>query len=289
MTEKLRSLWGLLKQALLKWDQDNVSWLAAALSYYTIFSLTPLVILVIAIAGFIFGEQAIQGEIERQMAQLIGVRAAGVVQDIIESASQRSSGITATFIGAVVLFFGASNVFYQLQGALNTIWRVSHAEQSWLKTQIKQRLTSLAMIFCLGFLLLLSLIFDALLAGFHDLFIKVLPGVLYVTILQIGNHLFSFVMSWLLFGIIFKTIPQTNIRWRDVWGGAFLSAVLFTLGKFLLGLYISRSFIISAFGAAGSVVVIMFWFYYSSQILFLGAEFAHVYARKVTDKSVTDG
>lgn len=279
MTEKLRWLWGLLKQAFLKWDQDNVSWLAAALSYYTIFSLTPLIILVIAIAGFIFGEHAIQGQIERQMAQLIGERAASVVQEVIESASRRSSGIMATVIGSLVLFFGASNVFYQLQGALNTIWRVSHAQQSWLRTQIKQRLTSVAMIFCLGFLLLLSLVFDALLAGFHDLFLKLVPGELYVRILQIGNYLFSFSMSWLLFGIIFKTVPQTNIRWRDVWGGAFLSAVLFNVGKFLLSLYISRSFVISAFGAAGSVVVIMFWFYYSSQILFLGAEFAQVYTQ----------
>jgi len=255
MAERFRSLWRLLKQAFLRWDQDNVSWLAAALSYYTIFSLTPLIILVIALAGFIFGEQAIQGEIERQMAQLIGERAAGIVQEIIESASQRSSGIAATVIGTLVLFFGASNVFYQLQGALNTIWRVSHAQQSWLTTQIKQRLTSIAMIFCLGFLLLLSLVFDTLLAGFHDLFLKVFPDELYVTILQIGNLAFSLAMSWLLFAIIFKTVPQTDIRWRDVWGGAFLSAILFNLGKFLLSLYISRSFIISAFGAAGSVVV----------------------------------
>lgn len=276
MAEKLRALRELLKQALVAWDRDNVSWLAAALSYYTIFSLTPVIILVIAIAGYIFGEQAIQGEIERQMAQLIGEREAHVVQVIIESASRPSSGIIATGVGIVVLFFGASNVFYQLQGALNKIWGVTHEHEGWFRTQLKQRLTSVAMIFTLGLLLLLSLLLDTLLAAFSDFFLQYLP----VNLLQVANYIFGFSMSWLLFAAIFKTLPQTDIRWRDVWGGALLSAVLFNIGKFLVSFYVSRSFIISAFGAAGSIVVIMFWFYYSSQILFLGAEFAHAYSQK---------
>jgi len=225
----------------------------------------------------VFGEQAIQGEIVRQMTQLIGERAAYVVQEVIESASRPSSGIIATGIGIIILFFGASNVFYQLQGALNKIWGVTHEHEGWFTTQLKQRLTSVAMIFTLGFLLLLSLLLDTLLAAFSDFFLRYLP----VNLLQGANYVFGFSLSWLLFAAIFKTLPQTNIRWNDVWGGALLSAVLFSIGKVLLSFYVSRSFIISAFGAAGSIVVIMFWFYYSSQILFLGAEFAHAYARKV--------
>lgn len=273
----------LLKDTFLKWQDDNASWLAAALAYYTLFSLAPLVIIIIAVAGLVFGQDAVQGEIQAQASQLIGPRAARFISVVIESASTPSSGIVATTVGSIVLLFGATNVFAHLQGTLNTIWDV-RSEVHWVKSILLERLISMVMIFAIGFLILLSFIADAVLAGFGHYLARWLPNPIDILGLQVANTLVFFGIVTFLFALLYKTIPKTEVAWNDVWIGATVTAFLFTIGKLLLGIYIGRSQIISAYGATGSILVVLFWFYYSAQILFFGAEFTYLYARRFGSK-----
>jgi membrane protein len=266
------------KETFRDWSEDKAIRLAAALAYYTVVALAPLLIIVLAIAGFVFGKEAAQGQIVEQINALVGQQSGEAIQQIIANASQPKSGVVAGIFGIATLLFGASGVFGQLQDGLNTVWEVKPKPDRGVLGILKDRFLSLTMVLGVGFLLLVSLVLSALLSATGDYLKGVLP---LPEILLQGLHFFiSFVVITLLFAMIFKILPDVEIDWSDVWIGAVITALLFTGGKFLLGLYLGKSNVGSAYGAAGSLIVILIWIYYSSQILFLGAEFTQVYANK---------
>lgn len=264
----------------MQWQQDKASRLAAALAYYTVFSLSPLLIIVVAIAGFFFGEAAARGEIVAQIQGLVGREAATVIQNALENAGQPAfgAGLIASLISLGILLFGATGMFVQLQDALNTIWDVAPRPNANLLTFIRKRVLSFAMVVGVGFLLLVSLLVSAALAALHHFATDLVPGL--ESIWQILELLLSFGVITLLFAMIYKFLPDVRIAWSDVWVGAAITTVLFIVGKFALGMYLGNSSFGSTYGAAGSLVIILAWVYYSVQILFLGAEFTQVYAHR---------
>jgi membrane protein len=275
---KLREGWELTKATFSEWDDDKASRLAAALAYYTAFSLAPLLVIAIGIAGMVFGDEAAQGEIVGQLTGLIGHDGAKLVEQMIAASRQPSRSVTATAIGVAVLLFGASGVFGQLQDALNTIWEVKPRPGRGLRGLLRDRFLSFTMVLGTGFLLLVSLALSALFAALGRLLTSALP--LPEVALQVLNTIFSLGLTTLLFALIFKVIPDAKIAWRDVWIGSTITALLFTIGKLGIGLYLGKSTVASSFGAAASLAVLLVWIYYSAQILFLGAEFTQVYATR---------
>lgn len=272
-----KALVGLLKETAKEWSEDKSSRLAAALAYYTIFSLAPLLIIVIAIAGLVFGQDAAQGEIVGQLQGLLGRDAAQAIQTVLANAGKKSSGgIITTILNVGILIFGASGVFAQLQDAMNTVWEVAPKPGQGIKQVIRTRLLSFSMILVIGFLLLVSLALSAGLAVVGNLMGNLLPGLGFLW--QLLNFAISFGVITLLFAMIFKILPDAKIAWGDVWLGAGLTALLFAIGKLLIGLYLGNASVGSAYGAAGSLVVLLIWVYYSAQIMFFGAEFTQVYA-----------
>lgn len=277
-----RSIVELVRDTLKEWGEDQASAVAAALAYYTTFSLAPLLIVVIAIAGLVGGREAAQSLIMFQVQDLLGVQGREFIQGMIENATIKSTGILATIIGTVTLLVGALGAFNELQNALNRIWDVenkpAHGWIGFVIDFVLRRLLSFSMLLAIGFLLLASLVISAGLAAMGDYLSRIpaFPQFL----LQILNLVFSVGIIALLFALIFKFIPDIKISWRHVWPGALLTAVLFTLGKFLIGLYLGRSHVGSVFGAAGSLALIMIWIYYSAQILLFGAEFTQVFDKK---------
>ncbi|RKH67575.1 YihY/virulence factor BrkB family protein [Corallococcus aberystwythensis] len=271
-------VWPLLKQTLSEWMDDNVPAQAAALAYYTLFSVAPMLIIAIAVAGFVFGQEAAQGEIQKQLQSLIGDAGAKVVQDLVASASKPSSGILATVVGILVLAFAATGVFAQLQDSLNTIWKVKKKPMNGFLAFVRQRLLSFAMVLGIGFLLLVSLVLSAALAAAGTFLMGLMPG--WETVLQLVNLAIAFVVTTVLFAMIYKVLPDTRVAWKDVWLGAAVTSLLFSLGKLAIGLYLGKSSVSSSYGAAGSFAVLLLWVYYSSQLLFLGAEFTQVYSRQ---------
>ncbi len=282
----LKQIWRLLKNTYKEWNEDKASRLAAALAYYTIFSVAPLLIIVIAIAGTIFGEAAVRGEIVHQIQGLVGKDGAEFVQTAISNTRQQGAGtnIVASLIGIGVLLFGASGVFAQLQDALNTIWEVAPKPNAGLKGIVRTRFLSFAMILVVAFLLLVSLVISAALSGINSFASQLLPGS--DALWQLVNFAVSFGVITLLFALIFRVLPDAQISWGDVWIGAVITALLFDIGKFFLGLYLGNSSFGSSYGAAGSLVIIVAWIYYAAQILFFGAEFTQVYARKYGSRIV---
>jgi membrane protein len=275
----IRILWRLLKETFSEYQKDKVSRLAAALSYYTIFSLAPLLIIAIAIAGFFFGEEAARGEIVFQVQGLVGKDGAEVIQTVIENAAKpTNNGLLASLVSVGILLFGASGVFTELQDALNTIWEVKPKLNLGFTKIVRKRFLSFAMVLVIGFLLLVSLLMSALLTGISNYTVTLLPG--NDLIWQIINNIFSFTVIVLLFAMIFKFLPDVKITWRDVSVGATITALLFVFGKSLIGLYLGNNSFSSTYGAAGSIIIVLVWTYYSAQILFFGAEFTQVYARK---------
>ena len=269
----------LAKKSVMAWIDDYAPSMGAAISYYTVFSIAPLMIIVIAVAGFVWGREAVQGEIVGQLSGLIGKEGAQGVQSLIESANQPAKGLVATAISIVVLIIGATTVFAELQSSLDRIWRAPKAPQtSGLWALIRSRLLSLGFILGLGFLLLVSLVSSAGLAAFGTWAGGLMPG--WDTLLFFINIVFSVGITTVLFAMIFKVMPQVKIGWRDVWIGAAVTAVLFEVGKWLISLYIGKSSVTSSFAAAGSLVVLLVWVYYSAQIFLLGAEFTWVYANE---------
>jgi membrane protein len=267
----------LLKETFAKWNKDNVPRMGAAMAYYTVFSLAPLLLIAIGIAGVVFGQEAAQGAIMDQLRGLLGPTAAKAVEDMVANASTPSSGVLATIIGMVTLFIGASGAFGELQAALNTIWEVPERPNRGLLGLLKDRFLSMLMVIGTGFLLLVSLVLSAALAALGSFFGHLLP--VPESVLQVLNFVLSFAVITLLFAMMYKILPDRPIGWNDVWLGAALTAFLFTIGKFLIGLYIGKANFTSSYGAAGSLVVILVWVYYSTQILLFGAEFTHVYAK----------
>ncbi|MEZ2249691.1 YihY/virulence factor BrkB family protein [Microcoleus sp.] len=274
----LKTVLSLLKQTFTEWQEDKAPTLAAALAYYTVFSLAPLLIIVIAIAGLVFGADAAQGQIVGQLQSLIGKDGAQTVQDLIVKASEPKSGMIATLVGVATLLWGASNVFTNLKEALNTIWNVKPAPGRGIWGFLQDRVLSFAMILGIGFLLLVSLVISALLAAVSYW----LNGLLHlpVGIWQIVDFAISFGVVTLLFALIYKLLPDVDLAWNDVWIGSAITSVLFTIGKSLIGIYLGGSGVASTYGAAGSFVIILLWINYSAQILFLGAEFTQVWANR---------
>src|SRR5690606_18297807 len=261
---------GIIMEAFRKFNEDKVTRLAAALAYYTIFSIAPLLIIVIAIAGAVFGEEAARGQIVAQIRDVVGDSGAELIQEMIQNANQPGTGVVATIVGIITLLIGATGVFGQLQDSLNTIWGVMPKPGLGIMHTIKTRVLSFALVFGIGFVLLVALVIDAALAGALNYLTDQLPlgGVMP----QVFNPLISLVVLSILFAILFKYLPDVKIAWRDVIVGAVVTALLFIIGKFLIGLYLGNSSPASVYGAAGSLVVLLIWIYYSSVILFFGAE-----------------
>ena len=270
----------LLKQAAWDWFDDQATTLGAAVAYYTVFSLAPLFIITISIAGFVFGREAAEGQIFEQLRTLIGETSAAAVEDVVESATSKpATGVVATIVGFVVLIVGASGVFAQMQASLNAIWRVQPKPGGGVFWGlVRDRILSFGFILVVGFLLLISLVLSAIIAFIGEWFGGFVPGV--EMLIQILNAIISLAVITLLFAMIFKFLPDIEISWRDVWIGALITAALFTVGKEILGLYLGKSGVASSYGAAGSLIVLLLWVYYSAQIVFFGAEFTKAYAKK---------
>jgi membrane protein len=275
----LQHFYQLAKKSVMAWIDDYAPSMGAAISYYTVFSIAPLMIIVIAVAGFVWGREAVQGEIVGQLSGLIGQEGAQGIQALIESANQPAQGLVATAISIVVLVIGATTVFAELQSSMDRIWRAPKAPQvSGIWAIVRSRLLSLGFILGLGFLLLVSLVSSAGLAAFGNWASAMMPG--WDKLLYVINIALSIGITTTLFAMIFKVMPQVKLGWRDVWTGAVVTAVLFEVGKWLISLYIGKSSVTSSFAAAGSLVVLLVWVYYSAQIFLLGAEFTWVYANE---------
>jgi len=277
-------MWRLMKDAASDWSRDRAPRLGAALAYYTVFSLVPFLVVVIAVIGLVFGEVAAQSAILSQIAELVGEQTAAAIKDMIQRANQPSTGLFATAVAVATLLIGASGVFGQLQDALNTVWGVEPKEGRGVWGFIKDRFLSFVAVLGTGFLLLVSLILSSALAAFGKWFGGLLP--LPEAVLQLMNFAFSFLVVTGLFALIFKVLPDAKVAWRDVWIGAALTSALFTIGKFALGVYLGKSNVASAYGATGSLVLVLLWVYYSAQILLYGAEFTQVYANRVGERIV---
>jgi membrane protein len=269
--------WRLLQKAFWAWNEDYAASMGAALAYYTVFSLAPLLIIVIAIAGLIFGEDAARGAIVQQLSGLMGAEGARTVQDLLEGASRPGSSVLASLLGSLTLLVGATTVLAELQSALDRIWRApAPAPISGVFAILRARVLSLGMLVALAFLLLVSLVIGAALTALGKWGIATFPAV--VMLLQALNLAFSFAVTAVLFASAYRILPRVKIAWSDVWTGAIVTAALFTLGKYLISLYLGSAGVSSGFGAAGSLVVLLVWVYYSAQIFLLGAEFTWVYA-----------
>ena len=272
----MRTLWMLFKNTFLAWNEDKAPRLGAALAFYSMLSLGPLLLLILSVAGLFFGEHAVRGEIVEQIDGLVGPEGAALIQQVLASSASKQQGILASLVGLATLLIGASGVFGQLQEAMNVIWKVPPRAKGGFRRLVLVRLFSFAMVLSTGFLMLISLVVSAVLAAIGKYSLAALPGT--EQLWQLINQLVGLSVTTLLFAVIFKFVPDRRIAWRDVLAGAALTAVLFTLGKFAIGLYLGQSAFSSTYGAAGSLVVLLVWVYYSSQILFFGAEFAQVYA-----------
>jgi membrane protein len=273
----LKAWWTLVKTSVSSWLDDYAPSMGAALSYYTVFSLAPLLLIVVSVAGLVFGEEAVRGELFAQLQGLMGGDAAKAIQDLLASVNKPAKGVFATLIGIALLVFGATTVFGELQDALDRIWRAPAREGSGLWALLRARLLSFGMILGLAFLLMVSLVLGAAISALGKWWGPAFGG--WETLLQIVNLLVGFGLTTLVFAMIYKLMPRVKVEWHDVWLGALVTSLLFTIGKFLIGLYIGKSGVASGFGAAGSLIVVFIWVYYSAQIFLLGAEFTWVYAK----------
>jgi membrane protein len=272
---ELRSLVGAVAA---EWKRDQVQRLAAALAYYALFSLAPLLIVVIGVAGFLFGREAARGELVSQFDELIGVHGARAVEELLAAAGTPGSGVAAASIGLALLLFGASGVFGELQSALNSIWNVEARPGASWKTILRRRFVSFAMVLGSGFLFLVSLAFHAAMAGAERWLGERLPG--WAGVWSSVNGVLGLALPVALFALIFRLIPDAEVAWRDAWAGAVVTASLFALGRVAIGEYLGRGAVSSAYGAAGSLVAVVVWVYYSAQILFVGAELTQVLGRR---------
>ncbi len=270
--------WGpLFVQSFNGWLEDRALRFSAALAYYSIFAMAPLVIIAISVAGMAFGEEAARGQVYQQLDWLLGAKGAAEIQTLIQASSDTSKSVIATAVGVLTLLIGASGVFGQLKDALNTIWGVMLKPGGGWKAALKEYLLSFSMVVGVGFLLIISLLLSAVLQAINNFMIGYLPLPSFVTPLALAV---SFVVLVLLFGLIFKVLPDAEINWGDVWIGATVTALLFGAGKYLISLYLGTSSITSSFGAAGALILILVWVYYSTTIFLLGAEFTKAYASR---------
>ena len=273
----MKSFWLLIKTTFNSWNDDYASSMGAALAFYTLFSIAPLLLIVLSIIGFVFGLEAARGEITDQLKNLMGEQSAMAVQALLQNVNKPKEGIIATIVGVVLLLVGATSVFGELQSSLNRIWCAPERPKlNSLIALIRERLLSFGMILGIGFILMVSLIFSAALSAIGQWWTPQFKE--WILMLNIFNIVFSFLMTTAMFALIYKLMPSVRIRWNEVWLGAVITAILFAIGKFLIGLYIGRSAIASGFGAAGSLVALLVWVYYSAQVFLLGAEFTWAYS-----------
>jgi len=270
----------LLKQTFFDFFEDNAPRHGAAIAYYTLFALAPVLLIVIAVAGFVVGEDVVRSELLTQIAALIGRDGADAVRAILERANKPRDGMTATLLGVGGLIFAATGAFLELQAALNMIWRVRIEPNAGINVPalVKRRLRSLSVVVSIGFLLLVSLTVSAALQLLMTWFGTVLPGLPFL--LAVLNQVISLAVTGALFALLFRALPDVHLRWRDVAVGSFATAVLFALGQRLIGIYLGNSALGSPFGAAGTIAVILVWVYYSTQIVLLGAEFTRLYSER---------
>ena len=273
-----RALWWVLKHAFIGWWNDNVPRLGASLAYYTLFALSPILVIAISIAGLVFGAEAVRGEIVGQIQGLVGRQGAEAVQAMLEGASKPSSSILATVLGGLTAFLGATGAFIELQTALNIIWRVQPRPGVQLKAFLLQRLISFGLVVAVGFIMLVSLLVNAALSALSHYLGNIFPTL--TALWEAANLLVSLGVITLLFAMIYKVLPDVRLGWRDVWVGALVTAGFFTIGKQVIGLYLGTSTVASSYGAAGSVVILLIWVYYSAQIVLLGAEFTRYYVER---------
>ncbi|WP_047518708.1 YihY/virulence factor BrkB family protein [Methylophilus sp. Q8] len=272
----IKQLWILSKAAFTAWRDDRAQSMGAALAYYTMFSIAPVLLIVISLAGIIFGQEAARGEIYTQLTHLVGEQGALVVQNLLESTNQPTEGMTATTIGIVLLLVGATTVFGELQTALDSIWRAPARISSGVWSLMRARLLSFGMILGIGFLLMVSLVFSAGLSAINKWWSPVFAG--WLAVASVVNVVFGFLLTTGMFALIYKIMPRVSIRWSEVWIGAAMTAALFTVGKWLIGIYIGRSAFASGYGPAGSLLALLIWIYYSAQIFLMGAEFTWAYS-----------
>jgi membrane protein len=279
VTNRLSRFVDLSKQSVNAWLDDYAPSMGAAIAYYTVFSIAPLLIIVIAVAGLIWGQEAVQGEIFGQLAGLLGKEGAAGIQSLLASADKPAEGIISTVISVAILIVGATTVFAELQSALDRIWKVpAQQKKSGIWATIRARLLSFGLVLGLAFLLMVSLVTSAALSAFGSWFGGLMPG--WEVLLQLINVVLSIGFTAVLFAMIYRYMPQVEIAWRDVMVGGLVTAVLFQVGKVGISLYIGKSAVASPFAAAGSIVVLLVWVYYAAQVFLLGAEFTWVYANR---------
>ncbi|WKN30686.1 YihY/virulence factor BrkB family protein [Porifericola rhodea] len=276
--DKLKKIFSYLKQTYLEWIGDDAFRQSAVIAYYSIFSLPGLIIIIVNVAGIFYEEEAIRGEITSQISTLIGPESADQVQTIVANTSREGNSTLAVITGIATLIFGATGLFYQLQLSLNTVWDVEPKPSAGIKKIVIDRATSLGLILAVGFLLIASLLLTAAIGILRDWISQMLPDFL-LYVFYFANEILAISIITVLFAMIYKVLPDVTLIWKTVWIGAFVTAILFTLGKFALGLYFSKMNPASAFGAAGSLILILLWVNYSGLIFLFGAEFTKVYAR----------
>lgn len=275
---RFKSAFELIKTAVMSWIDDFAPSMGAALAYYTVFSVAPLLIIVIALAALIFGHEAAQAGILEQARSLLGDQGAAAIEVMLTNAQKPKDGTIATVLGVIALLIGATSVFAELESDLNRIWKVKPQKQSGVWNFLRGRVLSIGLILAVGFLLLVSLLVSAALAAWGKYWSGWFGEM--ELMLHAANFVVSLAVITVLFAIIYKMLPHTSVRWSDVWIGAVVTAGLFGLGKFLIGLYIGKSAVASSYGAAGALVVLLVWVYYSAQIFLIGAEFTHAYAAR---------
>ncbi|MEO8465434.1 MAG: YihY/virulence factor BrkB family protein [Gammaproteobacteria bacterium] len=276
-------IWSLVKKSIGSWSHDHASSMGGALAYYTLLSIAPILVIVIAVAGFFLGDEAARREIMAQVRGMLGDDGAAAVQGLLKRASEPTQGLIATISGIALLIIGATTVFAELQADLDRIWRAPATTIGGLWALLRARLLSFGMILAMGFLLLVSLVVSSALAALGKWWGGWFEG--WALLLEALNFTVSFAVTTTLFAVMYKMLPRADIAWRDVWIGAVVTAALFTVGKLLIGLYMGRRGVASGFGAAGSFTVLLFWVYYSAQSFFLGAEFTWVYANEVGSRA----
>ncbi len=273
----IKTWWKLLKQAFKGWNEDEAFRQSAIVAYYSIFSLPGLLILLISIGGAVYGQEAVQGRLVNEISGMIGYDAAQSVENMIASSYRSDSGFIMRGVGIGILLFGATTVFFQLQKSLNNIWRVEQKPGSGIKRLVFDRAYSLGLILAIGFLLLISLVVSAVLAAISEWMSRQFPDYLLVLV-NVLDFAITLGMATILFALVFKVLPDVSVNWRSVWSGAFFTAILFIIGKFILSFYFGQAEPASSYGAAGSVVLIMLWINYTCLIMFFGAEFTQAFA-----------
>lgn len=275
--QRVFRFWGILREAFQNWREDRASRLAAALAYYTLFSIAPLLVIVISIVGFVFGPDAARGQIFNEVARVTGQQAAEALQWLIQTVNTPSSGLAATLVSSALLFFGAANVFQQLKDSLNIIWGIMPKSEG-LRGLLRSRFPAFALVVLSGLILIGSIIFSLIVSTILEILRGQFP--IFETLNGVLQLPITFAVMMFILAAFYKILPDAHIRWKDVWFGAAVTAGLFVFGRYLIELYLTQRIVTSAYGIAGSLVVILLWVYYSAQIFFFGAEVSYVYAHR---------